>query len=66
MGSVIHAMALCSTCGKEFEGRNAQGLAAQHAKKYNHYVTGEIAYGFSYGNPITASEVREIFERAGK
>jgi hypothetical protein len=48
-GKPIHALARCQTCGKEFDSLNAQGLAAQHAYKYGHYVVGEIAYGFQYG-----------------
>lgn len=49
MGKVIHAYARCEDCGKEFDARNAQGLAAQHHNKTGHSVFGEIAYGFRYG-----------------
>jgi hypothetical protein len=46
---IVHGVAHCSTCGKEMEGRNAQGLAALHAKKYGHSVSGEIGLAFTYG-----------------
>jgi len=47
-------MATCQTCGKEFTShKNAQALAAQHAKKYGHVVMGEIGYAFEY-NGTTA------------
>ena len=46
---VIHAIAVCQNCGKEFDNyKNAQALAAQHAKKYKHCVTGEVAMAFEY------------------
>lgn len=46
---VIHVIAKCGTCGKEFSNyKNAQALAAQHAKKYGHVVDGQVALAFSY------------------
>lgn len=46
---VISAIAQCQICGKEFDSyKNCQALAAQHARIYGHYVTGEVANGFEY------------------
>ena len=54
MSKPIHAFARCETCGKEFDSLNAQGLAAQHARRYNHSVFGEIAYAYRYdGNEVS-------------
>jgi len=45
----VHAIAQCNDCGKEFANyKNAQGLAAQHAKVYKHTVRGEVALAFEY------------------
>lgn len=46
---VVHAIAWCETCGKEFTYyKNAQALGAQHAKKYGHLVRGEVGLSFEY------------------
>lgn len=46
----VHAVAWCSDCGKQFDNwKNAQALAAQHAKKYGHQVRGETGFAFAYG-----------------
>jgi len=46
---VTHCVATCENCGKEFTYyKNAQALAAKHAKKYGHKVIGEICLSFSY------------------
>jgi len=34
--------AICETCGKRWEGLNAQGVAAIHARKYGHKVIVEV------------------------
>ena len=48
--SKIHAQAWCATCGKQFGNwKNAQALAAQHAKTYGHQTRGETGFAFSYG-----------------
>jgi hypothetical protein len=45
----IHAIATCEDCGRDFQNyKNAQALAAQHAKKYSHKVSGEIEFAFEY------------------
>lgn len=45
----VHAIAECRDCGKEFQNyHNAQALAAQHARKYGHLVTGEVGLAFKY------------------
>jgi len=49
----VHAIARCEDCGKEFQNFiNAQALAAQHAKKYKHLVTGEVGLAFRYDGKI--------------
>lgn len=46
---VVHAIACCDDCGKEFTNyKNAQALAAQHAKKHGHVVKGEVGLAFEY------------------
>ena len=45
----IHAIGWCETCGKEFTNwKNAQAVGAQHARKYNHVVRGEVGFAFEY------------------
>ena len=40
---VVHALFECQDCEATFEKhKNAQALAARHAKHYNHYVSGTI------------------------
>lgn len=47
---VVHCVAECTTCGALFQNyRNAQALAAKHAKATGHLVTGEIGLAFRYG-----------------
>jgi len=46
---VVSVIATCDDCGKEFTNyKNAQALAAQHAKKYGHLVMGEVSIAFQY------------------
>jgi len=46
---VIHVASTCEDCGKEFDNyKNGQALAAKHADKYKHKVTGEVALAFEY------------------
>lgn len=46
---VNHAYFNCTDCDKEFANyKNAQALAAQHAKKYGHTVVGDVCIGFKY------------------
>jgi len=46
----VHAFAGCRDCGKRFDSpANAQALAAQHARKYGHWTTGEVGLAFEYG-----------------
>jgi len=39
---VRKVFANCETCGKHWEGANSQGVAAIHARKYNHKVYVDI------------------------
>lgn len=48
---LVHAIAKCDDCGKEWESRNAQDVAAQHAKRYGHSVHGELGYAFAFPAP---------------
>lgn len=46
---VIHGIARCLSCTWETQSyKNAQALAAQHAKRYGHSVEGEVAYYYRY------------------
>jgi len=39
----------CRDCDKAFDNyKNAQALAAKHAKKYSHFVSGEIVLHSEY------------------
>lgn len=39
----------CETCGKIWEGNNAQAVGAIHARKYGHKVVVEILQYIIYG-----------------
>ena len=46
---LIHSLFWCEDCGAKFETyRNAQALAAKHAKKYGHLVRGEVGISIEY------------------
>ena len=46
---VVHGMVWCTDCGWSTESyKNAQALAAQHARRYGHHVKGELGIAFSY------------------
>jgi len=46
---VVHAVATCADCGWETHSyKNAQALAARHAKAHGHHVAGELGIAFSY------------------
>ncbi|MGH8897930.1 MAG: hypothetical protein ACRDZ4_13140 [Egibacteraceae bacterium] len=46
---VTHGIATCETCGWRTESyKNAQALAARHAKAHGHRVSGEVAYAYTY------------------
>ncbi len=46
---VIHLLATCEDCGKEFGSHiNGQALSAKHAKDKKHKVKGEIGLAFVY------------------
>ena len=47
---VIHAIAECLHCGKQFQNyTTARAEARKHAKQTGHRVHGEQAIAFSYG-----------------
>lgn len=46
----VHAFAECQDCGRIFDNwKNAQALAAKHAKHYGHTVRGDVGLAFEYG-----------------
>ena len=46
---VVHVLARCEDCGKEFTNhKNGQANAANHAKIYKHTVHGEVGLAFTY------------------
>jgi len=51
--AVVHGLAECLTCGWSTESyKNAQALAARHAKAHGHKVVGELGIAFEYtGGP---------------
>lgn len=47
--SVVHAIVKCEDCDWGTESyKNAQALAAKHAKKYGHKVSGELGISIGY------------------
>lgn len=50
---VIHAFAECKDCDWKTESyKNAQAIAATHARTYGHKVEGEVGNAFTYnGRP---------------
>jgi hypothetical protein len=45
----VHAIVECEDCDwKTGSYKNAQALAAKHAKKYGHRVRGELGIDFGY------------------
>jgi len=46
---VVHGVAHCMDCDWFTESyKNAQAIAAKHAKKYGHRVKGELGISFAY------------------
>lgn len=45
---IVHVNATCQDCGKEFDDHTKPNAPADHARKFKHRVTGEIAYAFEY------------------
>lgn len=46
---VVHGIACCDDCDWSTDSyKNAQAIAAKHAKKYGHKVRGELGIAFSY------------------
>ena len=46
---VVHAIVKCADCGWGTDSyKNAQALAARHAKAHGHHVEGELGIAFSY------------------
>jgi len=47
--AVIHAIVECEDCDwKSSSYKNAQAIAAIHAKKHGHKVSGELGVSFGY------------------
>ncbi len=58
---VVHALFACQDCEATFEKhKNAQALAARHAKHYNHYVTGEVGVAVWYNEDHSESGGKEV------
>jgi hypothetical protein len=46
---VVHGIATCNTCGWSTQSyKNAQAIAARHAKTKGHRVNGEVGYAYTY------------------
>ena len=46
---VVHGVAYCLDCEWKTDSyKNAQAIAAKHAKHYGHRVDGELGIAFSY------------------
>jgi len=46
---VVHGVAWCKDCDWHTESyKNAQAIAAKHAKKHGHRVEGELGIAFEY------------------
>ena len=54
---VVHAIAECTVCGVRYENyKNAQALAAKHAKQTGHVVTGEVGLAFEYPRKLATGD----------
>lgn len=57
---VHHCVVECETCGWRSESyKNGQAIAAKHAKKYFHKVSGDLGISFTYDNQDESSEGRK-------
>ena len=46
---VVHGIAECSDCDWKTDSyKNAQALAAKHARRYRHRVNGEVGCAYTY------------------
>lgn len=62
---VVHGVVACEDCGWESQSyKNAQALAAIHARAYGHRVTGEIGIAIEYDGrdeiPTRSSKARVL------
>ena len=56
---VVHTLFACQDCEATFgKHKNAQALAARHARHYNHYVTGEVVLAVCKRRSRTCSVVQ--------
>lgn len=55
---LVHHIAGCYDCGKEWGARNARGLAAQHAYRTGHTTWAEMGYRDEYGPNAYNSKAR--------
>lgn len=46
--SIVHAIAHCLTCGKEWGAKNAHPVAVRHARLYGHTVLVEVGHAYQY------------------
>jgi hypothetical protein len=47
---LVSAMYRCHDCGKDYEGRNAMGLAALHHRKTGHHTSVQMVYAQHFPN----------------
>jgi hypothetical protein len=46
---VVHCIATCQDCGKQWEDyQTARQQAQRHHKKTGHFIRGEVGYAFTY------------------
>ncbi len=64
---VVHGVAYCLDCDWRTESyKNAQAIAAIHAKKYGHRVEGELGIAFSYDYRDEGSSLKKHIKRKTK
>lgn len=53
---VVHGQARCTDCEWETSSyKNAQAIAASHARRYGHHVEGEVGIAFTYSGDKQAA-----------
>jgi len=61
---VVHAVVQCEDCEWHTESyKNAQAIAAKHAKRYGHKVSGELEISFAYDCREDGPSIRNQKER---
>lgn len=53
---LVHAIATCQDCGKQWTAKNAHGVGARHHQATGHTVHVEVGYAYIYSNKEACNE----------